>query len=133
MFLTNLRTKCDYFLYSIQRFVILLATHFVLYEVRTEPLYITQTQLCVRGINVTLHFMVLLILRPLPISLSFILLFNHSIHYLFISLLSIFLHFVSDLLILGEFAKFRKATVSFVMSVRLSICLPFRPSVRLSA
>ena len=128
MFLTNLRTKCDYFLSIIQLFVFLLATHFVLCELWTESLHITQIYICLHGINVTLHFMVLIILRPHPISLSFILQFNHSIHYL--SLLSIFLHFVSYILILGEFVKLRKATVSFVMSVRLSICLSVYPSVR---
>jgi hypothetical protein len=127
MFLTDLRRNCDYFLHSIQQFVFLLATHFVFCEVRTESLYITQIYICLHGINVTLHFMVLIILRPHSISLSFILLFNQSIHYL--SLLSIFLYFVSYLLILGEFTKLRKATVSFVTSVRLSISLSFHPSV----
>jgi len=85
MFLTNLRINCDYFLYSIQWFVILLATHFVLCQVRTESSYITQIYICLHGINVTLHFM-LLTLRTHCIILFFILLFNHSMHYLFISL-----------------------------------------------
>jgi hypothetical protein len=111
--------------------VFLMATHFVLCEVRTESLYITQIYICLHGINVTLHFMVIIILRPHSISLSFILLFNHSIDYL--SLLSIFLCFVSYLLILGEFAKLRKATVSFVTSVRLSVCQSIRPSARNNA
>jgi hypothetical protein len=127
MFLTNLRTKCDYFLYSIQRFVFLVATHFVLCEVRTESLSVTQIYICLHGINVILHFVVIIILRPHLISLSFILLFNHSIHYLFISLIY-FLTFCGLLLILGEFAKLRKASFSFVMPVCLSVCQSIRPS-----
>jgi len=40
-------------------YVFLLATHFVLCEVRTESLYITHIYICLHGINVTLHFMLL--------------------------------------------------------------------------
>jgi len=41
-----------------------LATHFVLCEVRTESLYIMQIYICLNGIYVTLHIMVLIVIRP---------------------------------------------------------------------